>query len=280
MTSSNICPTCGNTLQPYMHGICTVCQRNQQEHKRYGHHRPYPNSTAKISPHRHHKPNTTLRICPLCDREIAAYRYDSHMWNAHGVNPYTPKAELQRLRAEKTAKKSSATQKRTPTSTPCPICHASIALTYQQQHHAYHQDAEERFSENDLRLGINHLLTDLYPSPHLLSHILNKNGFTPAQIRILHKTKRSLFFHRLKISCQTWLTATLSSLEASLLIRLYSLSGLPAANHADLAHEYALSLDSLNQLSQQALNILRQPTNIHKLEKKICLAAATFFSPG
>lgn len=281
MTTPTICPTCGNPIQPFMHGTCTICQRNQQEQKRYGYHRPNPR--PKATPPRLHpskKQPQATRSCPICDKQIPTPRYFGHMWHAHGTDPYTPKAELQRLRRRQTPKQAPDAPPAPSTPTiPCPICRAPIATTHQQHHQTYHQQAEQSFTQSNLRLGINRLLEDIYQKPHHISHILQHHGLSPSHLQHLAGTKRRFFFRLLTARLHTWLTTTLPPLEANLIHRLYSLDGLPKPDPTDLAPEYALTLTHLHRLSHQTLTFLRHPNNRQKLEQTIYATATRHLNP-
>lgn len=287
--TSRICPTCGNVLQPYMHGSCTVCARNAGEFKRYGRRRPSaPGRGAAGASTRTNRPQKEAaperRPCPICQEKLTADKFSEHMWSVHNTNPSTPALQLARLAEQwsrrpetadpfKRRRTDAAKAARQPLPTQeCAVCGLPVARERLGEHQRNHRRREDK-SSRQVRRGINSLLRDIYERPRLLSEILTEQGLPQKHIAHLQKQCLDDYVNLLLRHWYNWFRSLLSAAERAWLLDHYGLDGLtPAAGQQSPAASTAGSPEAKASF-RAAMSVLRLADNRQQLERLALQAA-------
>ena len=287
--TSRICATCGNVIQPYMHGSCAVCARNAGEFKRYGRRRPAApgrSSTGNASRQSHPKKKAVpeRRACPICQQKLTADKFSEHMWSVHNTNPSTPALQLARL-AEAWSQRTEiadpfkrnrtdaakAARQRLPTQA-CSVCGLPVARERFGEHQRNHRRKGDK-SSRQVRRGINQLLQDVYQRSHLLSQILAQQGLPRRQITYLQKHCLDDYLNLLLRHWYKWFHSLLSGAERAWLLEHYGLHGLPAATEKQRQTASTASGTENKALFRATMSVLRLPGNRQKLEELALQAA-------
>lgn len=279
------CATCGNVIQEWMHGQCTTCQRNQQDYKRYGRRRPL--SYTKISPksvkptRQPAPPKVSIpaqQTCPICNQKVRSDRYASHMWEIHKTNPNAQKPELERKARDWQAARIEAKKKKSSKhirkkAQPCPECGASLAPESLTPHLRRHAQRREQFQLSTLRRGINTFLNRVYKKPQLISHILRRQGLTPAEINRLREEEMACFINQLAERWARLFRALLPPRLRDIIICSFGLDGAPPLSLTTLSREYKKSEAFLRLRAAAAVVQLQKPANRLRIEEAVIQAA-------